>query len=120
MAIMRGLRTYTPSTITSPDRLRRALAITRVTHLAVTRFELEATTCAVAVPVFGTGGDVVAAIELTVPDLGRDLHPVVAPLLIAARSLSRELAGATHDRAGSPSTVSPRVSTETALARTAG
>ena len=48
--------------------------------------------CGVAMPVFGPGGDVVAAIELTVPDLGRELQPVMAALSIAARSLSRELA----------------------------
>ena len=46
-----------------------------------------------AVPVFGAGGEVLAAIELTVPDLGRELQPVMAALSIAARSLSRELAG---------------------------
>src|SRR3954466_6699978 len=94
MTIMRGLRAYTPHTITSPDRLRRALAVTRVTHVAVTRYELEAATCAVGVPVFGVGGEVVAAIELTVRDLGRELHPAMAALPIAPRRLSRGLAGA--------------------------
>jgi DNA-binding IclR family transcriptional regulator len=93
MTILRGLRSYTPHTVTAPDRFRRALAVVRLTRVAVTRFELEATTCGVAVPVFGAGGEVLAAIELTVPDLGRELQPVMAALSIAARSLSRELAG---------------------------
>jgi DNA-binding IclR family transcriptional regulator len=93
MTILRGLRSYTPHTVTAPDRFRRALAVVRLTRVAVTRFELEATTCGVAVPVFGTGGEVLAAIELTVPDLGRELQQVMAALSIAARSLSRELAG---------------------------
>jgi DNA-binding IclR family transcriptional regulator len=101
MTIMRGLRPYTAHTITAPDRFRRALAVVRITRVAVTRFELEATTCGVAVPVFGTGGEVVAAIELTVPDLGKELQPVMAALSIAARSLSRELGG-TRPRTGSP------------------
>ena len=48
MTIMRGLRCYTPHTITSPDRFRRALAVTRLTRVAVTRWELE---LGVAVPV---------------------------------------------------------------------
>jgi len=98
MTILRGLRAYTPHTVTAPDRFRRALAVVRLTRVAVTRFELEATTCAVAVPVFGAGGELAAAIELTVPDLGRELQPVMAALTIAARSLSRELGGgsATH------------------------
>src|SRR5688500_1707363 len=89
MTILRGLRAYTPHTVTAPDRFRRALAVVRLTRVAVTRFELEATACGVAVPVFGPGGDLVAAIELTVPDLGRELQPVMAALSIAARSLSR-------------------------------
>jgi 4-hydroxyphenylpyruvate dioxygenase len=46
----------------------------------------------VAVPVFGRGGEVVAAIELTVRDLGKELQQVKSALSIAARSLSRELA----------------------------
>jgi DNA-binding IclR family transcriptional regulator len=91
MTILRGLRAYTPHTVTAPDRFRRALAVVRLTRVAFTRFELEATTCGVAVPVFGPGGELVAAIELTVPDLGRELQPVMAALTIAARSLSREL-----------------------------
>ncbi len=92
MTIMRGLRAYTPHTVTAPERFRRALAIARFTRVAITRFELEPAACGVAVPVFGPGGDVVAAIELTVPDLGRELQSVMAALSIAARSLSRELA----------------------------
>ena len=56
----RGLRPYTPHTVTSPDRFRRALAVTRLTRVAVTRWELEAGVCGVAMPVFGPGGDVVA------------------------------------------------------------
>jgi DNA-binding IclR family transcriptional regulator len=93
LTFLRGLRAFTPHTITAPDRLRRALAVVRLTRVAVTRFEFEAGACGVAVPVFGAGGELVAAIELTVPDLGRDLQAVVPALTIAARSLSRELAG---------------------------
>jgi len=88
---MRGLRPYTTHTVTSPDRFRRALAVTRLTRVAVTRWELEAGVCGVAMPVFGPGGDVVAAIELAVTDLGHELQPIMAALAIASRSLSREL-----------------------------
>jgi DNA-binding IclR family transcriptional regulator len=93
MAIVQGLRPYTAHTVTSPDRFRRALAVTRVTRVAVTRRELEATSCGVAMPVFGPGGDVVAAVEVTVRDLAKELQTVLPPLSIATRSLSRELAG---------------------------
>ena len=93
MIIGRGLRSYTAHTLTSVTRLRRALAVARLTRVAVSRFELEAAACGVAMPVFGPGGDVVAAVELTVPDLGIGLQPALAGLTIVARSLSRELAG---------------------------
>ena len=91
MAIRRGLRPYTPHTVTSPDRFRRALAVTRLSRVAVTRGEFEVGISGVAVPVFGPGGDVVAAIELAVQDLSRELQPVMAALYVASRSLSREL-----------------------------
>lgn len=45
-----------------------------------------------AVPVFGLGGNVLAAIELTLRDLASTLQPFLLALTIAARSLSRELA----------------------------
>jgi DNA-binding IclR family transcriptional regulator len=93
MAILGGLRRFTPFTVTAPDQFRRALAVVRATGVAVTRFELEAATCGVAVPVFGAGGQALAAIEMTLPELGSQLPPVRAALSIAARSLSRELAG---------------------------
>jgi DNA-binding IclR family transcriptional regulator len=94
MTIMRGLRPYTAQTVTSPDRFRRALAITRLTRVAVTRYELEANACTVAMPVFGPGGDAIAAIELTLRDLGAaTLQPALTAVTIATRSLARELAG---------------------------
>jgi DNA-binding IclR family transcriptional regulator len=94
MTILRGLRPYTAHTLTSPDRFRRALAVVRLARVAVTRWELEAGVCGVAMPIFGPGGEVVAAIELVLGDLGTDLRPVMGPLAIASRSLSRELTGA--------------------------
>ncbi len=87
-----GLRAYTRQTITSPDRFRRALTVTRLTRVAVTRWEFEHGVSGVAMPVFGPGGDVVAAIELAAADLGRELPSMTAALAVASRSLSRELA----------------------------
>jgi DNA-binding IclR family transcriptional regulator len=88
----RGLDRFTPYTLTSPDRLRRSLAVTRVTRVALCRWELELGSSAVAVPVFGGGGTVVAALELRVRDLRAELHTMQPALLVAARCLSRELA----------------------------
>jgi DNA-binding IclR family transcriptional regulator len=107
--IARGLRPYTQHTITSPDRLRQALAVTRLTRVAVTRFELEPGACAVAMPVFGSGGGAVAAIELAVHDLRQELQPVVAALSVASRSLLCELSTPPQTvRAVRPPTAAPR------------
>ncbi len=102
MAIMRGLRAYTSHTITAPDRFRRALAVTRLTRVAVTRWELESDLCWIGMPVFGPGGEVVAAIELAVRDLHQQMQSVIGTLAIATRSLTRELAGDAHPIAGGP------------------
>jgi DNA-binding IclR family transcriptional regulator len=102
--IDRGLPVYTALTVTRPDRLRRALGVTRLTRLAVARHELDPRECAVAAPVFGAGGAVVAALELSITD-DSDLRPLQAPLVVAARSLTRELqAGAVPSQLG----LSPR------------
>jgi DNA-binding IclR family transcriptional regulator len=90
--IDRGLARFTPYTLTTQDQLRRALAAIRLTRVALCRWELELGTAAIAVPVFGGGGTVVAALELRVRDLRSDLHTMQPALIVAARGLSRELA----------------------------
>lgn len=90
--IAAGLKPFTPYTLTAPERLRRALAVTRLTRIAVSRWELDLGCSAVAAPVFGAGGHVVAALELKVRDLRSDLQTLQPALVVAARSLSRELA----------------------------
>lgn len=99
--IARGLRPYTEHTITCPARLRHTLSVTRLTRVAVARREFEATVCGVAMPVFGAGGHVIAAIEIAATDLDDDLQRTMSPLLIATKSLSRELAGAVAATAAS-------------------
>ncbi|MFV0457931.1 MAG: IclR family transcriptional regulator [Actinomycetales bacterium] len=87
-----GLHRFTPYTLTSADQFRRSLAVTRLTRVAVCRWEREVGVCAVAVPVFGGGGDVVASLELSAKDLRTDMHSLQPALLVAARGLSRDLA----------------------------
>lgn len=94
--IINGLTSFTPNTLTDPDRLRQCLASIRLTRVAVSRWELEPGVSGVAVPVFGLGGMAVAALELTVPNLRTDLRTASSVLTIAARGLSRELATGTH------------------------
>jgi DNA-binding IclR family transcriptional regulator len=90
--IVGGLAAYTPSTLTDPERLRRCLASIRLTRVAISQWEFRTGESAVAVPVFGTGGTAVAALELIVPNLRADLSMASSVLTVAARGLSRELA----------------------------
>ncbi|MDT0352550.1 IclR family transcriptional regulator [Pseudonocardia charpentierae] len=89
--IARGLRPYTRSTITRPERLRWAFRIIRATRIALCDRELDEGWCGIAAPVFGPGGTVVAAIELRLRDVAEDGPAVRAPLGVAAACLSREL-----------------------------
>jgi DNA-binding IclR family transcriptional regulator len=91
-AVAQHLTAYTPNTLNTPDRLHRALGIVRLARTAVAHGELVAGESAVAVPVFGCGGEVVAALELDLHDLRADLEACKAVLTVAARGLSRELA----------------------------
>lgn len=90
MVIARGLKRYTPFTVTTAEGLRRSLAVIRLTGTAVTRRELSLNTVAVAAPVFGSGGEILAALELQ-DEPGRDVRTMSPPLIVAARCLSREL-----------------------------
>lgn len=90
--LSRGLTRYTPYTVTRPERLQWAFRTIRATRIALCERELDRESCAVAAPVFGAGGDVLAAIELRVRDLAQDVPALKAPLAVAAGGLSRELA----------------------------
>jgi DNA-binding IclR family transcriptional regulator len=61
------------------------------TRVATARQELRLNTAAVAVPVFASGGNVVAALELTTTGMGTQLHFVQSAVVVAARALSRDL-----------------------------
>jgi DNA-binding IclR family transcriptional regulator len=75
----------------NPERLTEVLRRIRVRHLAVMWNDREPGRSALAVPVFRAGGVVAAALEVRVRAPSAQL-PVVQPaLLVAARSLSREL-----------------------------
>lgn len=100
--IAAGLKRYTAYTITSPERLRRALAEIRVSHLAISRWEMRAGSCAIAAPVFGPGGRIVCALELKITELRTDLPRLAPALQIATRSLTRELTTGTRPGSGAP------------------
>lgn len=96
--VSQHLTAYTPRTLTTPGRLGHALGIIRLTRLAIAHGELVPGDFAVATPVFGVGGTVIAALELEARSAA-DLELSRVALMVAAGGLSRELAGA---RAESP------------------
>jgi DNA-binding IclR family transcriptional regulator len=87
-----GLPSYTPQTLTTAWQLHAALAATRRKGMAISRWEQRVGECAIAVPVFGPDGRVVAALELAVDNLANGLHDARPLLVVAARGLSRQLA----------------------------
>jgi DNA-binding IclR family transcriptional regulator len=117
LLLVRGLKAFTPHTVTAPERLRRTLAMARLSRLAVARWELEPERSALAVPVFGPEGGVVAAIEVRVEDPAAELATVRPALAVASRSLSRQLC---YTRADCPSPGAGRRSTNIRNLRAVG
>lgn len=93
--VARGLKRFTPYTLASADRLRRALAEIRLNGLALSRWELHLGVSALAAPLFGPGGQVIAAIEMPLRDPRAELPRLQPALVVAARGLSRQLGLAT-------------------------
>jgi len=89
--LARNLKQYTPFTVTNPERLCATFRSIRTSRIAVCDRELDSAWCAVAAPVFGPAGRVIAAIELRVPDLAGERSSVRSVLTLGARSLSRQL-----------------------------
>jgi len=85
------LRAFTPHTVTDPDRLRWMLKSARARRMAFSLGELQLSHVAVAAPVFGVGGQIVASLEMMVNDSSIDLNPARPALVVAAGGLTREL-----------------------------
>lgn len=92
--VVAGLPSYTSRTLTAETQLSREFSRTRARGFATADCELDGFTSAIAAPVFDAVGDPVAAVEVQVAELGAEsLSNVVPALLVAARAMSRELAG---------------------------
>ena len=91
-AVLANLTRITPYTITQPGRLREQLRRVHRDGYAQTCEEMSLGACSVAVPVFGPGDVVVAALGLVVADLKRDRPRLIAALQMAARGITRSLA----------------------------
>jgi DNA-binding IclR family transcriptional regulator len=90
--LARGLHPYPPFTLTDPQLVRAALRTVRATRIAQCDGELRLDTFAVAAPVFGIDGHIAAAIELHSTDVSRNIATWQPALLVAAGTLSRDLA----------------------------
>jgi DNA-binding IclR family transcriptional regulator len=87
------LTRYTPRTLATVAELTDDLQRIRVRGFATADRELDASTCAVGVPVFDTGGAAIAGIDVQVDNLERSaLEAVLPALTTAARCLGREIA----------------------------
>lgn len=91
-------RARAAKTVTSPDKLRQALSVIRLTQIAIARDEYRPDWTAIAMPVFSGGGRVAAALELTVREPGADVKAATGALTVACRSLSRQLSTDFRDR----------------------
>jgi len=104
--LARPLVRSTPHTITDPSELERQLDAAREAGLARTYEELEVGLDAIAAPVYDSGGDVVAALDVSGPShrIRAEGRPELARLTVeAAADLSRRLgfrAGRTELTAG--------------------
>jgi IclR family acetate operon transcriptional repressor len=90
----RPLHKYTPVTISDPQQLRDQVDVARREEFAAAIDELEVGLAAIAVPVRGAGGEVVAALSISGPTVRMtpariaELKPVLSE---EARNLSRRL-----------------------------
>ena len=95
------LERLTPKTLTDRAALQQDLALARTRAYATTTDELEDGLSALAAPVFGDGGDVIAALSISGPTtrLTAERREKLAPVLLEqARALSRRLGHRPVDR----------------------
>ena len=81
----------TPYTITQPRLLQNQLTRVREEGFAVTQEEMSLGACSVAVPVRDPQQEVIAALGIVVPTLGRHRQRLVAALQVAAAGVERTL-----------------------------
>jgi DNA-binding IclR family transcriptional regulator len=85
------LASFTPYTITEPERLRRVLAEVRRTGVAVSSRQVTDDALSVAAPVRGPGGAVAAAVSVVVPQADAQVPVLVPAVRLAALGISRAL-----------------------------
>jgi DNA-binding IclR family transcriptional regulator len=88
--LSRPLRTYTPQTINTPERLRAVLADVRRQRFALCPGHIHPDACGIAVPVHNPDKEVIAALSVIVPN---DTHARenIPALLAAAHGITATL-----------------------------
>ncbi|WET82686.1 IclR family transcriptional regulator [Amycolatopsis sp. QT-25] len=89
--VLASLTRVTPYTVTQPGRLREQLRRVRREGFAQTVEEMSRGACSIAVPIRSSGGEVVAALGLVVPDLSRGRARLISALQVAAAGIGRSL-----------------------------
>src|SRR4029453_14409212 len=89
--LRQGLKGYTPSTVTTPDQLNRALSEIRRTRVAYQREEMDLGLMSVAAPVMDAAGTVVAALSVVLRNSRYPLQHLVPAVRTAAANASREM-----------------------------
>jgi IclR family pca regulon transcriptional regulator len=85
------LRAYTPQTLTDPAELRRELARVRKQGWSLVEHEIEADVIGIAAPIFGAGGRVVAALNVSTHEHRLTSSEVIDSILPALLDYSKEL-----------------------------
>jgi DNA-binding IclR family transcriptional regulator len=89
-----GFDRRTPNTVTDPEQLRQQLLAIRAQGYAVSREEYEKDVCAIAAPVFGPTGDLIAGLSAVGPDFRMTeevRRRVIADVLAAAARLTERV-----------------------------
>ncbi|GAA4368985.1 IclR family transcriptional regulator [Nocardioides caricicola] len=95
-AVLADLPRVTAYTITQPGTLRRQLARVLRDDYATTVEEMSLGGCSVAVPI-RRDGEVVAALGMVLPSLGRERPRLVGALQVASRGIGRALSASGNE-----------------------
>jgi DNA-binding IclR family transcriptional regulator len=90
-AALESMEKFTGKTITDAEVLKRQLSAIKTQGFAHSQEELAVGATSLAVPLFGYGNKVIAALGIVTPVENRDIERMVSVLKVSAAALSRKL-----------------------------